>query len=64
MTDNWQAAAMVVDGASISLPVGGFSNGTVPHCCPDVNTTLVWHWTGTDYQLVSAVPSHLEFPPQ
>jgi hypothetical protein len=51
MTDNWQASTLAVDGASISLPVGGFSGNSVPRCCPDVSTTLVWHWTGAEYQL-------------
>ena len=62
MTDNWQNGALGVDGATISLPVNGFSTSSVPRCCPDVHATLVWRWTGPRYALVSSVPPHLLFP--
>jgi hypothetical protein len=62
MTDNWQALALSVDGATISLPVNGFSTSSVPRCCPDVHATLVWRWIGPRYALVSSVPPHLLFP--
>jgi hypothetical protein len=62
MTDNWQALALSADGATVSLPVNGFSTSSVPRCCPDVHATLVWHWTGLQYALVSSVPPHVLLP--
>ena len=61
--DGWQASTLTVDAATISLPVSGFSSSSLPNCCPDVNATLVWNWTGSSYQLVSSVPAHVPGPP-
>jgi hypothetical protein len=59
-TNDWQASAFTVNGAMITLPVDGFSSLSVPNCCPDVRATLVWRWTGSQYQLTSSVPAHFE----
>jgi hypothetical protein len=61
-SDGWQANALRVDGSAVSLPVYGFSSASIPNCCPDVRTTLVWHWSGSRYELVSAVPPHVTRP--
>ena len=61
-SDGWQANAFTVDGATVSLPVYGFSSASIPNCCPDVRATLVWHWTAGRYELVSSVPPHLPGP--
>jgi hypothetical protein len=58
-TDNWQAGVIKTHGATISLPVAGFSSINVPNCCPDVETTLTWAWDGTRYRLTSDVPRHI-----
>jgi hypothetical protein len=63
--DGWQAGdfnganPLRVTGASISLAVAGFSSSSLPNCCPDVRATLVWHWTGSRYQLSSSIPPHV-----
>lgn len=57
-TDGWLAKAATIDGATISLPVHGYSSASVTHCCPDVEATLLWNWTGSQYELVSTVPPH------
>jgi hypothetical protein len=59
-TNEWQARAFTINGAMITLPVGGFSSLSVPNCCPDVHATLVWRWTGSQYRLASSVPAHFE----
>jgi hypothetical protein len=61
-TDGWQASDFRVDGATIALPVSGFSSRSLPNCCPDVQTTLRWSWTGSDYRLESAIPPHIKYP--
>jgi hypothetical protein len=63
VSDGWQANAFSVDGATVSIPVFGFSSASLPHCCPDVQATLVWRWTGSHYELVSSVPQHVPGPP-
>lgn len=60
--DGWQAATFGVNGATISLPVAGFSSGSLPNCCPDVRATLVWRWSGSKYELVSPIPPHVKGP--
>jgi hypothetical protein len=66
--DGWQAGSfsranpVSVNGASMSLTVAGSSSNSVPNCCPDVRATLGWHWTGSHYQLVSAIPPHVTYP--
>jgi hypothetical protein len=62
MTDNWQTRPLRLEGDTVSLPAYGFTTSSVPRCCPDVQTTLVWQWNGSDYALTSAVPPHLLFP--
>lgn len=57
-TDGWLANVANIEGATISLPVRGYSSASVAHCCPDVEATLVWNWTGSQYELVSTVPPH------
>jgi hypothetical protein len=66
--DGWQTGSfsgvnpVSVNGASINLAVAGFSSNALPNCCPDVRATLAWRWTGSHYQLVSAVPPHVTYP--
>ena len=57
--DNWQAGAFNAQGATVSIPVAGFSSNSVPNCCPDVQTTLSWTWDGAGYRLTSDVPRHV-----
>jgi hypothetical protein len=61
-TDNWQANSISTNGADLAMPANGFSANNVPRCCPDVRTTLAWHWSGSGYQLVSTVPPHVRLP--
>jgi hypothetical protein len=61
-TDEWQAASFSAAGTDLTMNVAGFSSATVPNCCPDVHTQLVWRWTGSGYQLVSTVPPHARIP--
>ena len=57
-TDEWQASTFSVSGATVSLPVAGFSSTALPNCCPDVHTTLIWRWTGSKYRLATPIPPH------
>jgi hypothetical protein len=61
-SDDWQASTLTTSGATLRLPVRGFSSTSVPNCCPDVQTTLVWQWNGSGYRLVSTVPPHVKLP--
>lgn len=62
--DNWQGGAVNVSGSVINMPVAGFSSNSVPNCCPDVRTTLVWVWNGSNYQMTSGVPPHITGVPR
>ena len=62
VSDGWQASAFSVDGATITLPVYGFSSATVPNCCPDVHASLNWSWSGSRYELVGSEPAHVPGP--
>jgi hypothetical protein len=46
----YQASRVTASGATVTIAVNGFSSTAVPNCCPDVHTTLTWHWTGSGYQ--------------
>jgi hypothetical protein len=46
----YQASGFTASGATLTVTVNGFSSSAVPNCCPDVHTTLSWHWTGSGYQ--------------
>jgi hypothetical protein len=59
--DNWGATAFSANGADLRMRVDGYSSDSVPRCCPDVHTTLVWRWTPSGETLVSTVPPHVGF---
>jgi hypothetical protein len=50
VSSRYQASAFTASGATLTLGVNGFSSPSVPNCCPDVHTTLSWHWTASGYQ--------------
>jgi len=62
VSDGWQANQFSVDGATVDLPVFGFSSDSVPNCCPDVHASLDWSWNGSRYELTSTVPAHQPGP--
>jgi hypothetical protein len=61
-TDGWQTAGFTAAGASLSLPVNGFSSTSVANCCPDVHTTLTWNWLGAGYVPTGTPPFHITYP--
>jgi hypothetical protein len=57
-SDGWQVAAFTAEGATVTVPVNGFSSSSVPNCCPDVHATLTWSWTSAGYHLDTPIPPH------
>ncbi len=56
--DNWVAGDVSPIDDTVSLPVSGYTTADVPHCCPDVAATLVWHWVDGSYQPDGLEPAH------
>jgi hypothetical protein len=50
VSSRYQASGFTVSGPNLSAAVNGFSSLSVPNCCPDIHTTLTWHWAGSAYQ--------------
>lgn len=61
--DDWSPApkGFSATGSQLSIHVYGY-NGSAPRCCPNINTTLYWSWTGSSYRETSSEPTHATLP--
>lgn len=62
--DDWLPAKdeTTVSGNSLSVTVYGYSRASIPHCCPDIHTTLTWSWSGGTYMATGPAPTHVQLP--
>ena len=61
--DDWSPApkGFSATGSHLSIHVYGYS-GSAPRCCPNIDTTLYWSWTGSSYRETSSEPTHATLP--
>jgi hypothetical protein len=57
--DNWVTfSGFSIAGATISIPVEGYSSANVCRACENISTTLTWAWQGSQYVETSHEPPH------
>ena len=59
--DGWLFNTYSTAASDATANVAGYSSDLVERATPDINITLKWTWSGSRYQLLTPVPTHLPF---